>query len=277
MSRGDRGVVAFVLHQFPIGHLPVAASEPSRQLPPPPAEQDRPRGLRFPPQDHPQASLVNGADALDRVRSGEAHTEVARARVRPSAEHRRLPDELRAEHDPLGGLTEQDWAARFVVRVGSRDEHVWPPGEGGSEVQPVVLAPDTVLDRLGTGEGRLLAAEAAPFAQRSLPAEHLERDHRRYRVLRPLPVWRSVSGPWFGQPGGAARYRTTHPLADLVALGHLVELGRDRQLADPGTARMRIGQLEAGRTAPDAAPPGADPSNPGPADPRRAVSGRSLP
>lgn len=265
LSRGDRNAVAFVLHQFPIGHMPVAASEPSRQLPPPPADHDQPGGLRVPPQDHPRSALVDSADALERIRSGEAHTGRARARVLPSAEHQRLPEELRADHDPLGGLTEQDWVARFVVRVGSRDEHAWPPGEGGSEAQPVVLAPDTDLDCLGTGEGRLLAAGSAPFAQRSLPAEHLERDYRRYRVLRPLPAWKSVSGPWFGQPGGAARYRTTYPLAELVALGYLVELGRDRQLAETGTTRMRTGQLGAGQLG-DGWPGGG-----------QADSGRSLP
>lgn len=231
-----------MLHQFPIGHMPVAASRPSTQLPPPPPDQDRPGGRRFPPQDHPNAAVIDGADALERVRSGEAHGEVARARVRPSADQARLPAELRADHDPLGGLTELDWAARYVTRVGSRDEHVWPPGEGGAEARPVVLPPDTVLDCLGAGEGRLLAAEATPFPQRSLPAEHLERDYRRYRVLRPLPAWRAVCGPWFGQPGGGARFRTTYPLADLLALGHLVELSRPRQLAEAGTVRLETGR-----------------------------------
>lgn len=248
LSRGDRAAVAFVLHQFPIGHMPVAASRPSHQLPPPPPEHDRPGGSRIPPQDHPRSAAVDGADALERIRTGEAHTGTARARVRPSADHRRLPAELSAGHDPLGGLNELEWAARYLTRAGARDEHAWPAGEGGSEAVPVVLGPDAVLDHLGSGEGRVLAAEATPFPQRSLPVEHLDRDHRRYRVLRPLPAWRSVSAPWFGQPGGGIRYRTTHPLVELVALGHLVELSRDRQLAEAGTLRLRQPGPTAGTT-----------------------------
>lgn len=215
--------------------MPVAAGQPSRQLPPPPPDRDRPGGSRVPPQDHPRSRTVDGTDALERIRTG---TDIARARVQPSSDHERIPAELRAGHDPFGGLNELEWAARYLARAGSRDEHTWPTGEGGPENVPVVLAADTVLDCLGNGEGRVLFAEGTPFPQRSLPAHYLERDYRRYRVLRPLPAWRSVSAPWFAQPGGGVRYRMIYPLADLVALGNLVELSRDRQLADAGTLRF---------------------------------------
>ena len=39
-----------------------------------------------------------------------------------------------------------------------------------------------------------------------------------------MPVHRTISAPWFGQPGGGSRYRTTCPVADLVALGYLTEI-----------------------------------------------------
>ena len=46
-------------------------------------------------------------------------------------------------------------------------------------------------------------------------------------MLRTLPVWRAVSATWFGQPGGAVRYRTTHSAEELVALGYLADLTAD--------------------------------------------------
>ena len=61
------------------------------------------------------------------------------------------------------------------------------------------------------------------FAQRSLPPEALAAGYHRYLVLRPVPVWRTVSAPWFGQPGGGERYRTTYSAIELVALGYLAE------------------------------------------------------
>jgi hypothetical protein len=70
----------------------------------------------------------------------------------------------------------------------------------------------------------VFAADGTAFAQRSLPPAHKDGGYRRYRVVRPLPVWRAVSAAWFGQPGGGVRYRTTHSAIELVALGYLEEI-----------------------------------------------------
>jgi hypothetical protein len=70
----------------------------------------------------------------------------------------------------------------------------------------------------------VFAAAGTPFAQRSLPPAHLEHGYRCYRVLRPVPVWRSVSAAWFAQSGGGVRYRTTHSALELVALGYLADV-----------------------------------------------------
>jgi hypothetical protein len=235
--------VAFVLHQFPIGYMPVAASRASRQLSQ--TEEEQAVGLRFPPQDHPQARLVEDTDALQRVRSGEAYESARRERAERS-EVQEIPEELTARHDPLGELSELEWERAYVLRTGGegeRSEYAWPPAqecpEGGVEAgEAVVLEPDVVVDCLGSGEERVVFAAKTPFAQRSLPPEYRERGYRRFRVMRPLPVWQAVSAPWFGQPGGGVRYRTTYPLADLVALGHLVELTKDREAAEAATLRL---------------------------------------
>jgi hypothetical protein len=257
LRQGSRNadVVAFVLHQFPIGYMPVAASKASRQLPAPEAaEEDRP-GLNFPPQDHPQSHLVDDSDALERARSAEVYV-AAHRDLAERSEPEQLPAELTADHEPLGELSEPEWRRRFVLRDGERSEFAWPPAaelpEGGVEpAEPVVLEPDTVLDCLGSGDGRVLYAVATPFAQRSLPAVHDERDYRRYRVMRPLPVWRAVVAPWFAQPGGGMRFRATYSLADLVGLGYLVELTKSREIAEASTLRIaREGiPVEAGGTA----------------------------
>jgi Tuberculosis necrotizing toxin len=202
----------FMVYMFPIGHMPVPSARPAGQLPPPPTEVDYAAGLRFVPHDHPKSDLMES---------------VGPGRVE-------LPGPLSGEesgvtegYDPLGGEHERDWDRRFLVRAGDeerRGEYAWPPGElfpegGCDDGEAVVLEPGEVLDRFGTPEGRVFSAEGTPFAQRSLPPEHLDAGYRRYRVLKPLPVWRTISAAWFGQTGGGVRYRAVYPAADLVALG----------------------------------------------------------
>ncbi len=144
---------------------------------------------------------------------------------------------LMESHDPQGNEHERDWDRRYLVRFGSVTAHGisqdgveynWPTSEqypeGGSATgEPEILAADTVVDRFGTPSGRVFAQDGAPFPQRSLPPAHRDAGYRRYRVTKPLPVWRAVSAAWFGQPGGGVRYRTTHSAAELVALGYLTE------------------------------------------------------
>ncbi|WP_440898927.1 TNT domain-containing protein, partial [Actinosynnema sp.] len=90
--------------------------------------------------------------------------------------------------------------------------------------QQVKLAPGTELDRFGTPEGRVLSRSGTPYPARALPPAAATSGYRRYRVLRELPAHYTLSAEWFGQRGGGARYRATHPVADLVALGYLEEL-----------------------------------------------------
>ena len=141
-------------------------------------------------------------------------------------------------HDPLGDINERDWDRRYLVRLGSVTAHGispegleynWPTSEqfpegGSADGEAEVLDEDTVIDRFGTPYGRVFAADGTPFAHRSLPPAHKDLAYRRYRIRRPLPVWRAVSAAWFGQPGGGIRYRTTHSAAELVALGYLEEI-----------------------------------------------------
>ncbi|GAB3585593.1 hypothetical protein GCM10027445_63300 [Amycolatopsis endophytica] len=214
-------VALFRVHMFPIGHLPVAADKPARQLPVPPCEVDFAPGLRFPPHDHPRSDLIETEDALAKVQAGYGRL------PSPSAPP---PAELLAGYDPLGGLPERDWDRRFLA--GKRREvaeYAWPPGErypegGSAEGEPEVLAEGTVIDRFGDPRGRVFAPDGTAFASRSLPPPAREAGYRRYRVLRDLPVWRAVSAPWFGQPGGGERYRGVYSADELVTLGYLADI-----------------------------------------------------
>ena len=145
---------------------------------------------------------------------------------------------LLENHDPLGGGHERDWDRRYLVRLGSVTAHGispegleynWPTSEqypeGGSATGEAETLPEnTIIDRFGSPHGRVFAEDSTSFAQRSLPPAHKDTGYRRYRVVKPIPVWRAVSAAWFGQPGGGIRYRTTHSAAELVALGYLEEI-----------------------------------------------------
>jgi hypothetical protein len=214
----DPDVAIFLVHLFPIGHLPVASSRPARQLPLPPVETDLVAGSRFEPHDHPDAAVFDTVtapgDISDLTGGGPAD------------------ESLTADYDPLGGGNEADWDRRFLVRPASEDEaaeYAWPPGqsfpEGGCDHgEAVRLEPGTILDRFGGNEGRVFSVPGTSFAARSLPPDALTAGYHRYEVLRELPMWWALSTAWFGQPGGGVRYRACYPAADLVALGFLKEI-----------------------------------------------------
>ncbi|WP_157984781.1 TNT domain-containing protein [Lentzea terrae] len=193
------------------GRAPRLAPKPARQLPAPPAQEDQQVTPRFAPHDHPQADLVDVSAAQPTAHSeglGKDHSTV---------------QQLLEGYDPLAGMHERDWESLFQHEDGTPR---WPvEREGGYEdSQPEVLEAGAELDRFGTPEGRVLATAGTPFSHRSLPPQAADEGYRRYRVDKDLPVHRTISAPWFGQPGGGSRYRTTYPVADLVALGYLTEI-----------------------------------------------------
>lgn len=216
-------VALFVVHMFPIGHLPVASDTPARQLPAPEEEADF--GVaRFPPHDHPDSGLTDVEHALSALRGGGRRPAPPPAEVLPG-----VPAEVIEGHDPLGEVSELEWDRRYLVRDGERPEFAWPPPERFPEGchepgEPVLLDEGEVLDRFGSAHGRVFAADGTRFAQRSLPPWHLGSGYRRYRVVRQVPAWKAVSAPWFGQPGGGVRYRTVYSAAELVVLGHLADI-----------------------------------------------------
>jgi nicrotizing toxin Mtb-like protein len=217
-------VAILLVHMFPFGHMPVAATEPARQLPVPPPEIDYAAGMRFEPDDHPESHLVGAATPPQRIPV-----------VDPLNAGDEVVQDLLTGHDTLGELHERDWDRKFLVRPAGPHgdvEYAWPPCElypegGTAPGEPEVLDVGTVIDRFGREDGRVFAAVETPFAQRSLPPSHVDLAYRRYRVVTPIPVWRSLSAAWFAQPGGGVRYRTTRSVAELVALGHLEDVTRE--------------------------------------------------
>ncbi|MPY97464.1 MAG: DUF4237 domain-containing protein [Actinophytocola sp.] len=215
----DSVVALFLVHMFPIGHLPVPASAPAYQLPPQDDEADFATGLRFPPHDHPQSHLIDPGDPPE---PGGGADQAVRGLP---AEHPAVAD--LCDDVPLVAANGEDWHRRFVVaRDSTRAEYVWPPGELYPEGccehgEPIVLPVGTVIDRFGDEHGRVFAADRTSYAARSLPPARLDSGYHRYRVLRELPVWAAESATWFGQPGGGLRYRAVYPVTDLIALGYL--------------------------------------------------------
>ncbi|WP_181771641.1 TNT domain-containing protein [Amycolatopsis pittospori] len=201
-------IALFLVHMFPIGHLPVAMGKPARQLPLP--------GGGSGPLDHPEADVLDDQDALSHVSSGFRRSPTSPAAVPPEA--------LTRGHDPWGGRSREDWEGRFTDETGL----LWPPAELFPEgaidpPTPVMLDVGTHLDRFGDRHGRVFAEDATLFSMRSLPPDQVG-GYRRYRVVRSLPVWRSVNAEWFGQPGGGVRYRAVFGADELVTLGFLADV-----------------------------------------------------
>ncbi|WP_442792258.1 TNT domain-containing protein [Amycolatopsis sp. NBC_01307] len=208
-------VALFLVHMFPIGHLPIAMDKPALQLPLP----DDPDG--FPPNDHPDARLIFDDQALTNVTAG--------FRRSPTAAPLPVPRYVTADYVPYAHATQAVWIRRFVLGDGPLGpEYAWPPGEqypDGSlyRAVPVMVPVDTVLDRFGPAYGRVFAADGTPFGERSLPPGTRDAEYRRYVVVRKVPMWRSESAHWFGQVGGGTRYRALLGADELVTLGYLAE------------------------------------------------------
>jgi hypothetical protein len=211
----DSVVALFLVHMFPIGHLPVAMDKPARQLPLP----DDPDG--FGPNDHPDARLIFDDQALTNVTAG--------FRRSPTAPPRPVPRHLTDGYVPYARATQAVWIRRFVVGHSELGpEYAWPPGDTFPEgsldpAEPVMVPADTVLDRFGPAYGRVFFADGTPFAERSLPPGMLDAEYRRYVVVRKVPMWRSETANWFGQVGGGTRYRALLGADELVTLGYLAE------------------------------------------------------
>lgn len=194
-------IALFLVHMFPIGHLPVAMGKPARQLPLPEGGSG--------PQDHPEADVLDDLGALSHVSSGFRRSPTVPAVVPPPA--------LTRGHDPWGGESQEDWRERFMDGTG----YLWP-GDA-DPARPVMLEPGTHLDRFGDQHGRVFAEDETLFSMRSQPPDQVTA-YRRYRVVRPLPVWRSVTAEWFGQPGGGVRFRAVLGADELVTLGFLADV-----------------------------------------------------
>ncbi|GAB3386375.1 TNT domain-containing protein [Amycolatopsis echigonensis] len=214
--RTDRESVLalFAVHMFPLGHLPVASDRPDRQLPLPSDGVAVAEGVRRPLFDHPESALLDDTAVLGYVKQGFRRSPAPPVDPEP-------PEAVVEGYVPPEG---PEWERRFVVGA----EYVWPPAEGCvEEPNPVVLPENTLLDRFGSDYGRVFAPDGTPFAERALPPAALRSGYRRYRVLKPMPVWQATSAEWFDGPGGGIRYRAVLSADELVTLGFLADVTRE--------------------------------------------------
>jgi len=203
----DSVVALFLVHMFPIGHLPVAADKPALQLPLPAG------AASLGPFAHPDMRLLVDDQALTNVTAG--------FRRSPIAPPRDVPPEVTFGYDPYARATESAWERRFITDGPDGPDYVWPPFDAGA---PIMLESDTFLDHLGPPYGRVFFRDRTQFSERGLPPGWLEEEYRRYRVVRRVPMWRAEAAQWFGQPGGGTRYRAPLGADELVTLGYLAEV-----------------------------------------------------
>ncbi|GAY19450.1 TNT domain-containing protein [Mycobacterium sp. shizuoka-1] len=105
--------------------------------------------------------------------------------------------------DPLGGMHPTDFDNLF----GPAGARVFPENNGfppGYDPQPANLPAGTIIDRIGSPDGRYFAPDGTPFGGRAIMPESAGGEYNRYMLTgNPLPDgWRIVEGPiqpWFGQ------------------------------------------------------------------------------
>jgi uncharacterized protein YukE len=133
--------------------------------------------------------------------------------------------------DPTGGMPWDDFASQFGT-PGARN---YPLNDGfppGHVPQPAQLPEGTIIDRFGSEQGRYLAPDGAPFADRALAPESVGGNYNRYMVTgEPLPSgWQIVEGPvepFYGQTPSpsALQYMITGPDGVKVDVEELVDRG----------------------------------------------------
>lgn len=133
--------------------------------------------------------------------------------------------------DPMGGMTEHDFASQFGT-PGSRN---YPLNDGfppGHVPQSAHLPEGTIIDRFGNEYGRYLAPDGTPFADRALAPESVGGAYNRYMVTgNPLPPgWQVVEGPvqpYYGQTPspGSLQYMILGPDNVQVSVKELVDRG----------------------------------------------------
>jgi len=111
--------------------------------------------------------------------------------------------ELTDAYEYTLGKTSED---RFYSDGGAP---LYPTNNGGVGVpETITLLPGTMLyDRHGTEEGRYLGVFGTSIEKRSLPRGSVDRPYHVYKVIAPIPdTKKSITAPWFGQPGGAEQF-----------------------------------------------------------------------
>ncbi|WP_328360453.1 TNT domain-containing protein [Mycobacterium sp. NBC_00419] len=105
--------------------------------------------------------------------------------------------------DPLGGMHPTEFDNQF----GGAGARVFPDNNGfppGYVPQPAHLPAGTIIDRIGSMDGRYFAPDGTPFGGRAIMPESAGGEYNRYMLTgKPLPEgWQIVEGPiqpWFGQ------------------------------------------------------------------------------
>ncbi|MHA6801130.1 TNT domain-containing protein [Bounagaea algeriensis] len=191
---------AFVLHQFPLGYMPVSASTPVHQRAGEGIEQQRELRAAYSAQ---QPADPTGPEAAGILGPATA-----------------LPAELLTGYEPDGGFDPREWDCNYRDDTGEGG-YVWPPSGSPGSVEPLPAGAE--VDLLGTPARRVVFAAGTPFAERAQPPEYRRRPYRRFRVRRAVPVVRDEAQAWFGQPGGGTRYVLPCSVVELAASGSLVE------------------------------------------------------
>lgn len=103
---------------------------------------------------------------------------------------------------------------------------MWPPNNGALDntTEIVTLQPGTIVDRYGTlsSKSTFAAEVGTPIPARSLPPQTDLSIYNKYLLVNPIEnVEKSITAPWFNQPGMGVQYNFPEPIMSLIKKGYI--------------------------------------------------------
>lgn len=101
----------------------------------------------------------------------------------------------------------------------------YPPYNGfkGGKCNLCYLKENELIDRYGGTKGKFASPAGTPYNQRALPVDSNKYAIKKYKVLKPILVYKGTVEPWFFEQGGGTQYMFEKSIQYYLDNGYLEE------------------------------------------------------